>query len=113
MATDSAPQRSDTVGTMATRSSLSDDEPIPESDLIGVRAQHLFFPSRPPFSFFIPDPYPAAYDRLGFIQAITLLLERLRAWKHLCGSLENYVAATQKVQKAQSKEFEKILKVGI
>jgi len=97
---------------MATRSSLSDDEPIPESDLSGVRAQHLSFPS-PPFFFFICDRCPAAYDRLGLIQAITLLLERLRAWKHLCGSLENYVAATQKVQKAQSKEFEKILKVGI
>ncbi|EAS35892.3 PH domain-containing protein [Coccidioides immitis RS] len=40
----------------------------------------------------------------------SILVERLRAWKHMVGYLENYVSATQKVQKAQSKEFEKILK---
>ncbi|EEP76327.1 conserved hypothetical protein [Uncinocarpus reesii 1704] len=39
-----------------------------------------------------------------------ILIERLRAWKHMCGYLENYVSATHKVQKAQAKEFEKILK---
>ncbi|PGH01000.1 hypothetical protein AJ80_09076 [Polytolypa hystricis UAMH7299] len=39
-----------------------------------------------------------------------LLFERLQAWKHMCAYLENYVTATQKVQKTQSKEFEKILK---
>jgi hypothetical protein len=30
----------------------------------------------------------------------------------MCGCLENYVTATQKVQKTQAKEVEKILKVG-
>jgi hypothetical protein len=45
------------------------------------------------------------------LQATKILLERLQAWKHLCGYLENYIAATQKYQKSQSKEFEKILKV--
>ncbi|KAK2792197.1 hypothetical protein FQN51_001898 [Onygenales sp. PD_10] len=39
-----------------------------------------------------------------------ILLERLQAWKHMCGYLENYVTATHKVQRSQSKEFEKILK---
>lgn len=39
-----------------------------------------------------------------------ILLERLRAWKHACGYLENYINATHKVQRTQSKEFEKILK---
>ena len=45
-------------------------------------------------------------------QTTTLLLERLRAWKHMCGYLEDYFAATAKVQKSQSKEYEKILKVS-
>ncbi|MCJ1312508.1 hypothetical protein MMC25_006182 [Agyrium rufum] len=39
-----------------------------------------------------------------------LLLERLQAWKHACGYLENYITATEKVQKTHSKEYEKILK---
>jgi len=39
-----------------------------------------------------------------------LLLERLRAWKHMCGNLEDYVSVTAKVQKSQSKDHEKILK---
>jgi hypothetical protein len=39
-----------------------------------------------------------------------LLVERLQAWKHMCGYLENYVTATEKVQRSQSKEYEKILK---
>ncbi|KAL1990052.1 hypothetical protein VTN49DRAFT_6633 [Thermomyces lanuginosus] len=39
-----------------------------------------------------------------------LLLERLRAWKHLCGYLEDYVEATAKVQKSQAKDYEKVLK---
>lgn len=39
-----------------------------------------------------------------------ILVERLQAWKHMCGYLENYVTATHKTQKAQSKEFEKVLK---
>ncbi|KAK2761727.1 hypothetical protein FQN54_001555 [Arachnomyces sp. PD_36] len=39
-----------------------------------------------------------------------ILLERLQAWKHMCGNLESYIAATEKVQKAQAKEYEKILK---
>jgi hypothetical protein len=39
-----------------------------------------------------------------------LLVERLQAWKHMCGYLENYITATEKAQKAHSKEYEKILK---
>ncbi|CAG8010832.1 unnamed protein product [Penicillium salamii] len=39
-----------------------------------------------------------------------LLLERLRAWKHMCGYLEDYFSVTAKVQKSQSKDYEKILK---
>jgi hypothetical protein len=33
----------------------------------------------------------------------------LRAWKHMCGYLEDYFSATAKVQKSQSKDYEKIL----
>ena len=40
----------------------------------------------------------------------SLLLERLQAYKHACGYLENYITETTKVQHTQAKEYEKILK---
>lgn len=40
-----------------------------------------------------------------------LLAERLQAWKHAVGYLEAYVSATEKVEKAHAKEYEKVLKV--
>jgi len=40
-----------------------------------------------------------------------LFLERLQAWKHACGYLEDYVEATEKMQHSHSKEYEKALKV--
>ncbi|KAL2862663.1 PH domain protein [Aspergillus lucknowensis] len=43
-------------------------------------------------------------------ETTNLLLERLRAWKHMCGYLEDYVSVTAKVQKGMSKDFEKVLK---
>ncbi|KAL4787704.1 hypothetical protein BJX76DRAFT_285756 [Aspergillus varians] len=43
-------------------------------------------------------------------ETTNLLLERLRAWKHLCGYLEDYVSVTARVQKGMSKDFEKVLK---
>ncbi|KAL1845890.1 hypothetical protein Plec18170_009490 [Paecilomyces lecythidis] len=43
-------------------------------------------------------------------ETTALLLERLQAWKHMCGYLEEYVSSTAKVQKSQSKDYEKILK---
>ncbi|KAH8704985.1 PH domain protein [Talaromyces proteolyticus] len=39
-----------------------------------------------------------------------LLLERLQAWKHMCGYLEEYIDATAKISKSQAKDYEKILK---
>ncbi|KAL9607765.1 MAG: hypothetical protein Q9167_007348 [Letrouitia subvulpina] len=39
-----------------------------------------------------------------------LLQERLQAYKHACGYLESYITATEKVQKAHAKEYEKVLK---
>ncbi|KAI9792499.1 MAG: hypothetical protein M1833_001078 [Piccolia ochrophora] len=50
----------------------------------------------------VPDEDPSG--------AAGLLVERLQAWKHLCGYLENYITATEKIQKAHSKEYEKVLK---
>ena len=46
-------------------------------------------------------------------QTAGVLQERLQAWKHACGYLENYISATEKVQKAHAKEYEKVLKVLI
>ncbi|RYP63332.1 hypothetical protein DL769_007004 [Monosporascus sp. CRB-8-3] len=39
-----------------------------------------------------------------------LLAERLQAWKHAVGYLEDYVSATEKVHRAHSKEYERVLK---
>ena len=39
-----------------------------------------------------------------------LLLERLQAYKHMCGYLEDYIGAVAKYQHVEAKEEEKILK---
>ncbi|KAF2418271.1 hypothetical protein EJ08DRAFT_690715 [Tothia fuscella] len=39
-----------------------------------------------------------------------LFHERLQAWKHACGYLEEYLKATEKLQHAHGKEYEKVLK---
>lgn len=39
-----------------------------------------------------------------------LLTERLQAWKHMCGYLENYISEVAKDQKSQAKDQDKILK---
>lgn len=39
-----------------------------------------------------------------------LFNERLQAWKHACGYLEDYVKSTEKMQQAHGKEYEKVLK---
>ncbi|TLD32564.1 PH domain-containing protein [Venturia nashicola] len=39
-----------------------------------------------------------------------LFSERLRAWKHACAYLEDYIKATEKMQHAHGKEYEKVLK---
>lgn len=48
---------------------------------------------------------------LHALQTTTILVERLQAWKHVCGHLENYISVTHKVQRSQAKEIEKVLKV--
>ncbi|PGG96873.1 hypothetical protein GX51_07610 [Blastomyces parvus] len=43
-------------------------------------------------------------------KASKVLYDRLQAWKHVCGYLENYITANHKLHESQSKEFGKILK---
>ncbi|KIX03809.1 uncharacterized protein Z518_07362 [Rhinocladiella mackenziei CBS 650.93] len=50
----------------------------------------------------IPDGDPSSTSGL--------LLERLQAWKHMCGYLENYISAVAKDQAARAKDQEKVLK---
>lgn len=50
----------------------------------------------------IPDEDTSEVTRLFF--------ERLQAWKHACGYLEDYIEATEKVQAHHTKEYERILK---
>ena len=47
----------------------------------------------------IPDTDPS--------DTSSLLLERLQAYKHACGYLENYFTETEKVHKAHAKEYGK------
>ncbi len=88
--TQTLPHRQATGGT-------SDDEAVPDLDLSDVclqpHIQHL-----------------VAYCE--YLQTSGLLLERLQAWKHACGYLENYISATEKMHKSHAKEYEKILKVS-
>ena len=50
----------------------------------------------------VPDEDPS--------QTTRLLLERLQAYKHACGYLEDYIKEAEKVQKSQAKDYEKMLK---
>ncbi|KXJ96767.1 PH domain-containing protein [Microdochium bolleyi] len=57
--------------------------------------------------------FGAGEDAIPTIDPTTtagLLTERLQAWKHAVGYLEEYVSATEKIHKAHSKEYEKVLK---
>ena len=47
---------------------------------------------------------------VDFGQTVGVLTERLQAWKHACGYLENYIHAAEKMEKNQSKEYDKMLK---
>lgn len=45
------------------------------------------------------------------LQTAGLLAERLQAWKHAVGYMEEYMGAVEKIHKEQAKEYEKVLKV--
>lgn len=44
-------------------------------------------------------------------QVTRLFAERLQAWKHAVGYLEDYITATEKTNHAHGKEYERVLKV--
>lgn len=56
---------------------------------------------------YISDDEPSGEDPSS---STGLLLERLQAWKHMCGYLENYIAEVAKIQKSAAKDQDKILK---
>ncbi len=45
------------------------------------------------------------------IKTAGLLAERLQAWKHAVGYMEEYMGAVEKIHKEQAREYEKVLKV--
>ena len=47
------------------------------------------------------------------MQVTKLFAERLQAWKHAVGYLEDYITATEKTNHAHGKEYERVLKVGV
>jgi len=55
------------------------------------------------------DPDDAIPDE-DSSEVTRLFHERLQAWKHACAYLEDYVQATEKMQHAHGKEYEKVLK---
>ncbi|QIX01436.1 hypothetical protein AMS68_006953 [Peltaster fructicola] len=55
------------------------------------------------------DPDDAIPDE-DSSETTKLFHERLQAWKHACGYLEDYVQATEKMQHQHGKEYEKVLK---
>ncbi|EMC99683.1 hypothetical protein BAUCODRAFT_21436 [Baudoinia panamericana UAMH 10762] len=55
------------------------------------------------------DPDDAIPDE-DSSEVTRLFHERLSAYKHACGYLEDYVGATEKMQHAHGKEYEKVLK---
>jgi hypothetical protein len=52
------------------------------------------------------------YSCSHITQVTRLFGERLAAWKHAVGYLEDYITATEKVQHAHGKEYEKVLKAS-
>lgn len=55
------------------------------------------------------DPDEAIPDE-DSSETTKLFHERLQAWKHACGYLEDYITATEKMHHSHSKEYEKVLK---
>lgn len=94
----------------ATAGSANPPYPIDEDDRVELSAETsaLAAPARVEDDI---DPNDACTDVLHLSQASDILSERLQAWKHAVGYLEDYIGATEKVHKAHAKEYEKVLKV--
>lgn len=88
-----------------TQFSTFSDDAVPETDPSNVSYLYILWtpPNRQsPSSHRAADIPP---------QTAGLLAERLQAWKHAVVYLEEYMEAVEKAHKAQSKEYEKVLKV--
>lgn len=53
-----------------------------------------------------------AIPKGGTPDTASTLEERLRAWKHVVGRLEEYIEQHEHLNKAVAKEYEKVGKVG-
>ena len=64
----------------------------------------------PTRSFSTPDEQDDAIPDEDSSEVTKLFHERLQAWKHACGYLEDYIQATEKLHTSNAKEYEKVLK---
>ena len=48
---------------------------------------------------------------VALVQTAGLLAERLQAWKHAVGYLEDYMTSVERIHGRHAKEYEKVLKV--
>lgn len=69
------------------------------------------FQTRTPARYVASRIIMAQFDSTDSQQVTRLFSERLQAWKHACGYLEDYIQSTEKMQHAHAKEYEKVLKV--
>lgn len=56
------------------------------------------------------DEDEAVIDDQDASETTKLFNERLQAWKHACGYLEDYISATEKMHRDSQKEYERVLK---
>lgn len=55
---------------------------------------------------------PLRKPRTNDEQTAGVLAERLQAWKHAVGYLEDYMGAMEKIHGKHAKEYERVLKVS-
>ena len=85
-----------------TRTDASEEDAVPSEDTSEVSIPPPLLPTKPPFGNLNSDSF--------IIQVTRLFNERLQAYKHACGYLEDYITQTEKMQAAHTKEYEKVLK---
>jgi hypothetical protein len=88
-----------------TRSSVatggSEEDAIPDED-----TSEVYSFSESPSLYYLNDE--ALYP--NYTQVTRLFAERLQAWKHACGYLEDYIKATEKLMSAHGKDYDRVLK---
>ncbi|KAI5297310.1 hypothetical protein KEM55_004874 [Ascosphaera atra] len=114
-----------TTGTVETSATSLSENDLPEGTVSvkHIRAMACMLPhsafehtDATPFLSAYEQPliaYEASFTDLNsfpFLQTAHLLVERLRAWKHACGYLEDYCESMEKMQKKHASEMEKVAK---